>query len=120
MSPHAWTEDQLVEQPAVAGPAHTKSLSHQGLAAGTPIPATGFAFEHGAPVALAIDPPLIADTVCKHSGVQWQAAEVVANLCWLFVALGERIDDPFVCVEPWPWAAGRGLGAGVREVRWNF
>jgi hypothetical protein len=43
-----------------------------------------------APVASALDPPMIANTSCKHSGIQWQAAEVVANICLLFVALGNR------------------------------
>ncbi len=66
-----------------------------------------------APVAGALDPPIIANTSCKHSDIQWQAAEVVSNICLLFVALGNRIDDQPDCPEPRPLTA-------IREVRRNF
>ena len=76
-------------------PFDTKDLQQE-----LPFPATGFAFHHQAPVARTLNPLRIADTSCKHSNVQWQAAEGVANIYLLFVALGDRVDDHPHYLEP--------------------
>jgi hypothetical protein len=54
-----------------------------------------------APVASTLDPPMIADTSCKHFDIQWQFAEVVSNICLLFFDLGDCVDaqtTPTHCV----------------------
>jgi hypothetical protein len=60
-----------------------------------------------APVASALNPPMIADAACKHSDIQWEAAEVVSNISLLFVAPSNRVDDKSDCLELCPLTAVR-------------